>query len=496
MKVPSAPSRGMISALVLALLLFVPLPFFPEYGGANSATRMMLVSALVDEGKTRIDAHAALTVDKALHEGHYYSDKAPGMAFLGVPAYAAGKGILAAFGHELDLFVAMREGHDLGVVEMMVYRAMVFTSSGLLLALAGVFFLWMGARMAGSLRPAALAMGTVFLATPWLGWSVQFFGHAAVGACLILAFTLATGLQADLQRPRLRAMAAGIALGLAISIEYTAAPPVVLIALYAIWHLRRWPAVRLLEVFGFAFLGGLLAVLPMLVYHQVSFGGPFKVGYSNVVGFEGMQQGFLGLTFPDPGALWGIIFGFQRGLFWLAPVIVLVPVGVWRAWRAGWWRAEIVLCFLMVLYYFLFNASYFYWQGGASVGPRHVIPAIPFMGLPLLWLWTYSEGRLRQALVGLSVLGLIFALVTAMTTMTVHLGYRFPLKDPILEGFFTEINAFRRWDEMGVPGWPLLLVWSAGNVILVTALWRRVVAFDLRSLVGAADQSAAPQSSR
>jgi hypothetical protein len=35
----------------------------------------------------------------------------------------------------------------------------------------------------------------------------------------------------------------------------------------------------------------------------------------------------------------------------------------------------------VVAYYFLLNASYHYWDGGWSYGPRHIGPALPFLGL-------------------------------------------------------------------------------------------------------------------
>lgn len=488
-------SRRPIYTLAFIILLLLPLPFMPEYG-ANTTSRLMLVTAMAVEGSTRIDRHAELTVDKALHSGHYYSDKAPGMALLALPAYMAGRAILLGLGLELDLLAPRAEKRPFKASEMMTLRAIVLTSGGLLMALAGVSFLWMAWSLTGSAKVATLAMATVFLATPYLGWSVQFFGHAAAGACLFLAFALSHSLAARNEKWVLRSIAAGVALGMAVSIEYTAAPVAVMIACYAAWSMRRKRAVMVAKVFGVAILAALVAVLPMLVYHQVSFGSPFKVGYSNVVGFEGMQQGFLGLTIPDPAAFWGITFGFQRGLFWLAPVIVLVPLGAWGAWNARHWRAEIALCLSVIAYYFLLNASYYYWQGGSSVGPRHVMPAVPFMGIPLLWLWWTSQGRLRTSLNGLVILGFIFALACGLTTMSVHLGYRLPLKDPILEGFFSEINVFRRWDEMGVPGGLLLLVWGAANMLLVRALWRRIVAYDLRAQAEASDRSTGPQSSR
>lgn len=460
-----------VSTLFLLLLLLVPLPFLPEYGGANSSTRVMLTQALVEERTTRIDRHAALTVDKAFHDGHFYSDKAPGMAFLSLPAYALGRAALAGQGRELDLMAPLAQGRGLDAAEMVVYRAMALVSGGLLMALAGVAALWMGHRLSGGLRPALLATATVFLATPYLGWSVQLFGHAAAGACLMLAFALACGLRSSGPRMTARAMAAGAALGLAVGIEYTAAPPAALIAAYAIWQLRGLDRGRALSALGLAVLAALVMLAPVLIYHQLSFGSPFAVGYSGVVGFEGMQQGFLGLTWPDPAALWGITFGFRRGVFWLAPVLILVPVGLWLAWRAKAWRLELAVSMLVIIYYFWLNSSYYYWEGGSSLGPRHVMPAVLFAILPLQWLWTHAEGHLRKALTGLTLFGLIAALAAAMTTMTPNLGYRFPLVNPVLSGLFSEDQAFRHWHALGVQGDTLFIGWALGSLGLGGLLW-------------------------
>ena len=109
-------------------------------------------------------------------------------------------------------------------------------------------------------------------------------------------------------------------------------------------------------------------------------------------------------------------------------------------------RAEMSLCLAMILYYFLLNASYFYWGGGASVGPRHTMPTVFFMALPLMWLW---EGRAVRLLQGLFALSLFFSVACAAMTMTVWSSMRFPLKDPVLENLLTDQNAFFRVAHWG-----------------------------------------------
>ncbi|WP_299681666.1 hypothetical protein [uncultured Roseobacter sp.] len=466
------------ATLLFVLLMLVPLPFLPEFGGANSSTRLMLSDALVAEGTTRIDRHAALTVDKAQVGAHYYSDKAPGMALLAVPAYAVGRAVAPEAAAALFQLDAPLDTLPRGAA--LIWRAIAWTTGGLLMALAGAALYRAGLRLGGDPRAALMASLSVCLATPVLGWSVQFFGHVAAGAALAIAFALATGLaRAPTRLPQgLRAPLAGAALSLAVSIEYTAAPPALMIALYALWRLTLLPRATAWRLFALAFGAAIAAALPMMVYHWASFGSPFRVGYSSVVGFEGMQEGFLGLTRPDPAVLWQILFSIRRGILWLSPLLALVPIGIWYGLRApgrggAGHRADMGLCLAVILYYFLLNASYFYWGGGASVGPRHTMPAVFFMFLPLLWLWTRWDGRARRILQGLFGLSLFFSLACASMTMTVPSGMRFPLKDPILENLLTERNAFFRMAHWELSPALVFGAWLLASLGLALLTWRR-----------------------
>ena len=134
-------------------------------------------------------------------------------------------------------------------------------------------------------------------------------------------------------------------------------------------------------------------------------------------------------------------------------------------------RAETTLCIGVILYYFLLNASYHYWNGGSSVGPRHTIPALFFAALPLMLLWQSWEGRARQALWGLFGLSLFFSAACAAMTMTVTVGWRFPLKDPILENLFSAQNAFFRMAAWGLSPALIFGFWLVATGGLAGLLW-------------------------
>jgi hypothetical protein len=76
-----------------------------------------------------------------------------------------------------------------------------------------------------------------------------------------------------------------------------------------------------------------------------------------------------------------------RGLFVLSPVLVLALVGFLQWWRMGGLAAERRVAFGIVAFFFLVNVCFNGFHGGFSAGPRYLIPALPFLCLPLVALF-------------------------------------------------------------------------------------------------------------
>src|SRR5689334_17604854 len=83
---PGGHTRTMI---VLGVLVFVSCAYFYQAGGWNQNSRFALVRALVEQHTVRIDPYREHTGDRALWNGHTYSDKAPGVSLLAVIPSAA-----------------------------------------------------------------------------------------------------------------------------------------------------------------------------------------------------------------------------------------------------------------------------------------------------------------------------------------------------------------------------------------------------------------------
>src|SRR5205809_285076 len=72
--------------LVLALIALCTLGvLYPE--DAEDATYTSATESII-HGTLRVDPYASLMLDKAGRNGHWYSDKAPGLSFLAVPTVA------------------------------------------------------------------------------------------------------------------------------------------------------------------------------------------------------------------------------------------------------------------------------------------------------------------------------------------------------------------------------------------------------------------------
>jgi hypothetical protein len=209
----------------LFTLLFASYAYFYQAGGWNQNSRFDLVRAVTNDHALRIDPYEKNTGDKALHEGHYYSDKAPGLALAAIPIAEAGRLALLAAGGDPETFAGLA---------LLSYLSTVLTV-GLLTALAAVV-LYDTAIVLGSDAGGALFAAAAFgLATPMWTHATLFQGHAMAAAGLLFAFaaTLRIGTENDLRTNAKLAAAAGASAGWATVAEFPAAIPAVVIALWA-----------------------------------------------------------------------------------------------------------------------------------------------------------------------------------------------------------------------------------------------------------------------
>lgn len=229
----------------------------------NSASRIGLTFAILQDHTLSIDRMAPYTIDKAEFGGHFYLDKAPGLSLMALPAVGA---VQFAFERMRLPIVPVHDEAFSGFYFTSVWMGVVFTVA--LFSAAAAAGLYLLARHLRASRGAALfgALGYA-LCTPAFGWATVFFGHGLAGACLLLGLAL-TIFASDAQPPRrqvLLACGAGVLLSWSVVVEYTSAPGMLVIIGLGCWRLRELPAERRVRLLLGAVAGGVAAALPLAV---------------------------------------------------------------------------------------------------------------------------------------------------------------------------------------------------------------------------------------
>lgn len=316
--------------LAVFLTLFFSYAYFFGGSGFNQNATFALTRALVERHEIHIDAYASNTADVSFQAGHVYSNKAPGLSFVAAIPYAIFHAIHGAPRNAIELNVAL-------------YLCTVFVC-GISGALIGVAVL-----IATQRRDVALLAG---LGTPLFAYSTMLFAHVPAALLVLIAFVLL----------RKRPWLAGAAIGAATFVNYLCAPLVVIFLVAS----RR-------DALKFA-LGGLPFAIALAAYHYAAFGSPFTtaVEVTNPAFLD--QSRFLGVfALPRLDALWGITFSPFRGLFFIAPILLIAAYGIRR-------HATIVAAALVTI---LMNASFNGWHGGYTIGPRYLLTIVPLLALGL-----------------------------------------------------------------------------------------------------------------
>lgn len=356
---------------------------------ANNATRLFAAVSLAEDGDATIDEFAYLTIDKASFAGHAYLDKPPGMTLMAVPAVWIAD---AVTGERASRFGPAPAGPDFERYLRLRTRIASAIGPAVFTALAAVLLFELAAGLTGSAAAGLFAAVGYALGTPVWGWSTTLLGHAVVADLYVVAlWAIWRGAATGGGRAVMLAIVAGGSLGWAVVVEHQAVLAGGVIALWGAWLLRlrpdRW------RLAGAALLAGVVALLPLALYNLLAFGTPFRVGYSGVVGWEGMHQGLFGLGVPRPRVLQSILFSFRLGLIWVAPVLALAPLGLWAWGRDPQRRALAITAAGSALVVLLVNAAYVYWGGGNTTGPRFAIPAVGPLALGLAAEWMRSNTR-------------------------------------------------------------------------------------------------------
>ena len=393
-------------SIIIFMLTLTCYSYFVQSPGWNQSSHMALIMSIANRHQLNIDPYQGSTGDKAFYKGHYYSDKAIGVAVLGVPAY-----IFFSNLQHLNLYPSMLA--DIRYPLYLVTLISVALPSALLCVLLYQVLLMILAprRTWAFVLTLFYSFGT--MAFPF---SVMLFEHQAAAVFSFATFYVLLKVRQRPDSPWLLALAGTLA-GLGVLMEYQALIIAIALFVYAALVVRR----KILLTFFL--LGGLPWALVLLGYNDAAFGGILQLGYNYEANpdFGAMKTGFFGITLPRWSSLVTILVG-PLGLLRLSVFLWFVPFGVWQAFRLARWRRECVLCLVIFLVFVLWNAGYYLPLGGNSPGPRFLVVALPFLMIPMafvpllprLLLRTFSAPLAQVLVVGAGLWSVaVFFLITA-----------------------------------------------------------------------------------
>jgi hypothetical protein len=390
----SALGRDDRRALVLLFCTFaLCYGYFYQGGGGNSNSHLDTIRALVERGATEITPYWRNTADIGFIGGRVYANKPPGLAFVAAPVYFAAYRLERALGLDPASAAILNFNGNL----------LTFWTSGLPGAFLVLLLYRHFRREGGSVSEGvwlAAAFGLGSLAFPYAGIMMSH----SLSACLLFA---AWSLLDTPCPSRSKCMWAGFLSGMAIMTDSLALPAVALFLVYVL-------AVPATDTFRFLSGAGVV-ILALLTHNYLCFGNPLTSNTAitlDVFKTKGYLLGFLG--WPQPVRLFWLTLHPFRGIFACCPVLLVSLLSI-RPSRLVWPLAlKTIVPLGIVAFYFLFNMSFNGWTGGYAVGPRYIIPALPFLFSFAL----VGFRRFRMLSVGMTALSafMMFA-VSAVTVL-------------------------------------------------------------------------------
>jgi len=482
-----ASGNPLKTELKLFLTFFLIYSMFANYINWNENSRLDLTMAIVDEGRLTIDSYYNNTGDRAYYNGHYYSDKAPGMSFLAIPIYTVYKLIHGP----PELYYTLNNNNTGGWSAVprsylvLMFLVTIFTS-----ALFGALSVVLVYKTLGFFTKndnhrmwitIGYGAGTLVLV-----YSTLFFGHVTATFFAFLAFYL---ILKSIKKKRNLYVFAGLSAGAGVLVEYTALIIVLGLLIFLLAQKKWRPSLK------FA-LGAAIVILILLSYHKAVFDRYFVTGYNPhlidktvwnsqetlsikyadsqhtyfsrlavnqenkdicemINNYKLVQKCFRDIAIETnniticetitesqdrafckamvsknhmfckeiPGKMWqteckarvtnnlflhiftpiGLVRKFIReinvglsnflkqlvypykGILFFAPFIIFSIVGLKRMYRK-----DKVLCLFIAgitLMFLLYISSLTFWFGGSSYGVRHLLPVVPFLMIPLAYIF-------------------------------------------------------------------------------------------------------------
>lgn len=438
----------------LFLTFFVIYAIFTQFIGPNESSHLDLIRSIVDEGRFEIDSYHNNTMDKRFFNGHYYSKKAPGLSLLAIPIYMVVKPFLRFIPEDLvkeyPPHIYLRNGiyivsYTIRPYDIYVAVFPTIFISGLLSALTVLLVYRISLYFTSNEHYRLVIAITYGIGTIAFYYATVFFSHAAATffgfCCFYLIFEM---------RKKLKdySFLAGVVGGLAVITEYPT-----LIIILGCWILILFTK-DIKKIISFS-IGFLLILSLLFVYNYIAFGNALALPYeySTILrtdAFHGIKKTYLSeqsqiiiqkynyplINIMSLSIITKLLFYPYRGLFIYNPILIISIIGLFFMYRA--YKKETILIALFFTMFLIYNSNIIIPWGGSCFGPRHLLPVLPFLMIPLAFSFERFNFRIISIFVILSIIINI-------------IGMQIPEQSPLLQNN----GLIRFYQDFGVDKSPL-----------------------------------------
>jgi len=408
----------------LFVFFFITYAYFFQGGGWTQNTRICLTRAILHEQTFIIDSYKEDSQDPyfefvntgewAFRDGHYYTNKSPGLSIMAIPGYALGEALMRR------LVPDEPDKQVLGAS----YLASVSTValSGALLC---VLMLHMLYHFFGFSRGRSLALVLIFgTGTLFFSYSTAFYCHSVSSFCCMLALVLLMQIRHNrTKHATLQAALAGVAASLAVLVE---ASTLYLMPCFILYLLSCRHG-RLLTV---VFLAACVpAGLFQLYYNWVCFGGPLETSYAHANPAVMFYENGSLFGSPTLRRLLELTVLPYRGLLVSSPILIMAIPGIVLLFKKKNLRAEMIFSAAVALIFLTLITSVHAWYGGSAPGPRYLVPVYPFMFL----LTIYAFKKFPRTYTAVALFSICINFAITIVAIDIPGDIRSPLRDVVLK---------------------------------------------------------------
>jgi hypothetical protein len=334
-----------------------------QYGSTNAQSRYAALRAITERHVLYIDDYLDWTLDWAkAPNGHFYSNKAPGPVFLGLPVFAL-----------TDVLAHFYDAPRLDVHRRLPYPRYVQQLTQILCLQIIPFFvlvLWVCRRLQKDrVDPSAVhffALASLFGNTAAIYMNSNF-GHG-VASLLFLG--------AVFFWYERRYLLTGMFLGFSLLSDYGVVFALPFFPIATLWRERKITCV--VEIGA----GAVPAAALWIWFHSTAFGSPFATANQ----FTNPAQGGDYSPVPSLAYVWRLLFSSSRGLLFTQPwVFAVFSLPFLPAVRGARGLSLLAVGSLAGLLWM--NGGFSSWHGGWCVGPRYLSVVFPAMAFALALVW-------------------------------------------------------------------------------------------------------------